>query len=46
MVLNKDDQQIRLKVNEIYTLEEAQNTKITLKSNKITAEELEQNKVF
>ncbi|MBQ8608548.1 MAG: DNA polymerase III subunit alpha [Campylobacter sp.] len=46
MVLNKDDQQIRLKVNEIYTLEEAQNTKITLKSNKITAEELEQNKEY
>jgi DNA polymerase-3 subunit alpha len=46
MVLNKDDQQIRLKVGEIYTIEEAQNTKITLKSNKITAEELEENKEY
>jgi DNA polymerase-3 subunit alpha len=46
MVLNKDDQQIRLKVGEIYTMEEAQNTKITLKSNKITAEELEENKEY
>ncbi|MCR8696953.1 MULTISPECIES: DNA polymerase III subunit alpha [Campylobacter] len=46
MLLNKDEQQIRLKVNEIYTLEEAQNTKITLKSSKITAEEISENKEY
>ena len=46
MLFNRDDQQIKLKVNEIYTLEEAGNTKITLKSNKITAEEIEENKEY
>ena len=46
MLFNRDDQQIKLKVNEIYTLEEAENTKITLKSNKITAEEIEENKEY
>ena len=46
MLFNRDDQQVKLKVNEIYTLEEAGNTKITLKSNKITAEEIEENKEY
>ena len=46
MSLNKDDQQVRLKVNEIYTLEEAKNSKITLKSNRISTQEIEENKEY